>query len=292
MAKKNRPLFKPVVYGEITQGTIFSCATASNYPHKIVHGLTITARCDFAQSKYPVLNYLPIVTLHDWFRCDGLEIMLEAELSEQDGNIRKMLRDASIPESMPKAVSLRIIANTHFPLDEGSKKERDKSKRFHELITSFDSFLGVQSGSPDDIYAWFAKNKPAKISELIKRLSKHAVAGHYLLEYLSDDEENASGYVCLLREVSTIPRFIAERIAEGLDSQTHSELIAEADSKVSSLVIDHGDMAMPVSEIASPVIEHILQSFSLLYGRIGIADPHKPTIQLLEKSCLQQPEGA
>ncbi|MCQ0091618.1 hypothetical protein [Roseovarius sp. M141] len=221
-----------------------------------------------------------------------MEILMEAELSEQEGNIRKMLRDASIPESMPKSVPLTTIASTHFPLDAGTRKEKDKSKRFHDLVDAYCDFQGVQNGCSDDVYAWFARHRSRKITDLIRRLSKHAVAGHYLLEYISEDEEMASGYVCLLREVSTIPRVIAEKISVGLDAQTHSDLSGGGCINVSALEIDHGDMAMPVSEIASPAIEHILQAFSLLYGRIGIADPHMPTIELLERACLEASDGA
>ena len=30
---------------------------------------------------------------------------------------------------------------------------------------------------------------------------------------------------------------------------------------------------MPIIQIGSPTIEHVLQSFSNLFGRIGVADP-------------------
>jgi hypothetical protein len=53
-------ILKPTL-GLLSQGTIFSCASAEDYPDCLVHGLVITARCDIAQSKVPIFNYLPVV---------------------------------------------------------------------------------------------------------------------------------------------------------------------------------------------------------------------------------------
>ena len=52
--------------GFLTQGTLFTCAAAEDYGGCNVHGLVITARCDVAQNKAAVFNYLPVVSLDDW----------------------------------------------------------------------------------------------------------------------------------------------------------------------------------------------------------------------------------
>jgi hypothetical protein len=47
---------------------------------------------------------------------------------------------------------------------------------------------------------------------------------------------------------------------------------------------------MPITEIASPTIEHIMQSFSNVFGRIGVADPAEEVIGKILDSCLNDAE--
>jgi hypothetical protein len=61
----SRPHVEQAIVGKITQGTIFNCAAAFRYPGKQVFGLAITARCDVAQEKYHLLNYVPVISLRD-----------------------------------------------------------------------------------------------------------------------------------------------------------------------------------------------------------------------------------
>ena len=275
--QKTRPHLNNPIYGEITQGTVFCCAYSNRYSDCDVHGLTITARCDVAQSKFPVLNYLPVVKISDWLRRDGLDILVETETSDQSGRLKRLIRQAGISESLVTALPLREIAEGHFPLNEGSKAQRKTAKEFHELVDLDERFQSLlRDKGPDDQFDWFCAERPKKIEEIIRRLSRHNVPGHYLLERLFLDDNDPSGYVCMLREVTTLPRIIAAELGRGLSQATYESLCASgAPSPLSFL---HNDLAMPVVEIGSPTIEHILQSFTNLFGRIGIADPKEEVI--------------
>ena len=51
------------------------------------------------------------------------------------------------------------------------------------------------------------------------------------------------------------------------------------------------DLAMPVVEVGSPTIEHILQSFSNLFGRIGVADPVDEVVDTIVQDALAVRKG-
>lgn len=59
-----------------------------------------------------------------------------------------------------------------------------------------------------------------------------------------------------------------------------------------SLFIPDDDLAMPITEIASPTMEHVLQAFSNLFGRIGVADPDEGVIGSIVDLCLDDKSGA
>jgi hypothetical protein len=156
---EGRPNIKHPRYGQITQGTIFCCATAARYSGCTVHGLTITARCDIAQNKYPILNYLPIVTLSDWFLRDGLDILTEQELAEQFGKLRGMLKQANLAPILTESVSLECIGEIHFPLNIGSRQQQKLAADFCaqvQLILEFAILNEHQSASLQ--FEWFQKN--------------------------------------------------------------------------------------------------------------------------------------
>ena len=68
---------KPIL-GQLTQGSIFSAASAENYKKVPVWGICITARCDVAhETKTSVFNYVPIVRYEDWLLVDGSKIIID-----------------------------------------------------------------------------------------------------------------------------------------------------------------------------------------------------------------------
>ena len=291
MSRAPRPNLRRPTYGSITQGTVFSCAHAARYEGCEVFGLTITARCDVAQRKYPVLNYLPVVRLTDWLRRDGLDILVETERNEQSGQLGKILRQANISESLPLSVPHQEIAKVHFPLNEGTKAKKSSAERFHSLIREIDEFDDLANKDESSQYGWFCENRKSKVVDIVRRLSKHAVLGHYFFETLSHEGNRSDGYVCLLREVNTIPRQIAEKLGSGLDGASYEDLCGGGGVSMVSLVIPRDDLAMPICEIASPTMEHVLQVFSNLFGRIGVADPDENLIGGIVEACLRQNSG-
>ena len=281
-------LIQPIL-GKITQGSIFCCASASRYKEKPVLGLTITARCDVAQDKYPVLNFLPVVRLPDWLLEDGLDILLENVINEQKQHIKSTLKQANLSPSLAFAIPLIDVAKQHFPLGVGSKSERSAADRFNSLVNEIDTFHKIiKEGSKINQLNWLRENKSHKIRDLIQGLSKHSVPGYYLLERLFDDDN--TGHVCLLREVSTLPQIVSEEIAKGLSAERYRNF--QNINIRDILSFEFENFAMPLIQVGSPAIEHILQTFSNLFCRIGIVEPVYETIEHLIQTSLDGKENA
>ena len=267
----SRPILRNAEIGRITQGTIFSCAAAERYEDTNVFGLTITARCDVAQEKYHILNYLPVVPLADWLQNDGLDIMIDRERKEIMGNIRSIMKEASVSSSLIDAIGLTSIAETHFPIGTSTKAEKARNERFSKHVSRHTDLSDASLADRMSCLSWFRKHSPPRIKELVTELSKHTLQGYYFLERLQLEEEPI-GYVALLREVTTLQRNVVSDLAKGI-SKEHWRQIYESKGGL-ALRFDKEDFAMPIGQVGSPTIEHIMQCFSNLFGRIGVADPN------------------
>ncbi len=281
----NRPDLKPHPYGNLTQGSVITCAYAERYANCEVHGLVITARCDIAQNKYPVLNYLPIVTLKDWLERDGQDLLIEDARNDLAGQIRNILRQAGLSTSLLGCVELEAIAKAHFPIEEGTKSQRKAAASFSKLASDTKHLEElVSKESPQSMTLWLQKERPKKIEDLIRRLFRHQVNGHYFLERISIESDSPEGYVVLLREVASISRDVSDKIGSGLEKERYEELCKASDRNDFGLSIPWDSIAMPIVEIGSPTIEHVLQTFSNLFSRIGITDPDENEIREMVQS--------
>lgn len=286
--KSSRQNLDEAQIGIITQGTIFSSAKAARYPNVPVAGLTITARCDFAQGKYNLLNYVPIVPLDDWLAVDGLEIMLNNEINERRLDLQRSMKAKNIATSIIDHIPLHEIANTLFPLGDDQKRINDENKKFHKKCNRYVEIVNFsEKGDRNVCLEWLKKENPGRIRDIVKRLVRNDVLGHYFLPRIHADEK-LIGYVCLFREVSTIPRDLVTELSKGLSEARWRMIRNESSGGEFSFVGD--DIAMPVSQVGSPVLEHILQSFSHLFGRIGVDDPLEDDIQYLQDRCARSKE--
>ena len=184
------------------------------------------------------------------------------------------------------SVSLDRIAEVHFPKEQGSSSRKRSAHNFQSQINLIKEFAEIKEDEPDNLYRWFCDYRPNEVRDLIQRLSRHSVPGHYFFETLGLDTPRSRGFVCLLREVHTLPRQIAECLGRGLTAEKCIELCEDSYALALSFNLDN--LAMPVVEVGSPTIEHVLQSFSNLFGRIGVPDPVADDIAMIV--CLNMPE--
>lgn len=261
-------------HGTITQGTIFNCAISEQYDGCKVYGLIITARCDIEQSKIPVVNYLPIVSFDDWIHHDGREIICKRLIQSNLGKMRSCLKSAGIADTLLLTETPGQILSTLLQNQGANKKISNAATRFKDLIDERHSIDKCLSSNPSEylflnIVDIFPKDREALIKELIS----DKLNGFYFLRSSIPDSEN-EGFVVLVREVQRLPWDIAERLASGLTANEYNELSTSNPRSSSCLCFEFDNFAMPLALLSSPYIEHLLQTFSLTFCRIGLPDLH------------------
>lgn len=267
------PIARPLL-GQISQGYIFTCGRADYYKNCQVHGFVLTARCDIEQEKFPILNYLPVVKLDDWLMRDGFDLLSKRLEAEADGLLSSALAAAGISESLLLSQSMRDIEAAFFTPPPTDKKAKSAADLLSKAIARRELIEKIQSEREEFCSDLYALNEKMATG-LLKDLVQQKITGYYFLPsvYDSNDDE---GYVILMREVNRVTRDCARAIAGGLDQEQ-----AAASGFNDSLDFDRDKFAMPVGELSSPAVEHVLQSFGNLFGRIGLEDLPKKYIDTI-----------
>lgn len=248
-----------------------------------VLGVVVTARCDIAQNKFPVLNYLPLVPLRSWFECDGLNILKDREEKNFFGKLKSIFSQAQISDGLLLSVSFDDIGKKFFPQDAVGKAMKKLSNRYWSLIEERREYHAIVNlNDASKLYNWFASNRKSEITNLLKSLSTHGQTGYYLFEKLSERPSD-NAYVCLLRDIASISNSLAKDVANGLSQSVFKEKYAQELN--GNIEISKDDLAMPLVCIGSPTIEHLMQTFSNLFARIGIEDPDPYQLTKMENLC-------
>lgn len=266
----NEPLL-----GQLNQGSIFCCAKADRYHGCAVSGVVLTARCDLEQDKYNVLNYAPVVSLVDWLNVDGFDLLLSRARADLKSRTESALKTIGLPPSILNSQTVTTILESFIRAPDAEKAVKKADGRFAELSARYRDlarWIDQDSRANSDI---FVKCDPL-VHAILKDLIYHRLAGYYFLPRLSAGGKD-EGFVVLLREVNHLPRRLAVRIAAGCDA-ADAELASRPDW-LAYVDFTLSDFAMPLGEIASPEVEHLLQTFSHLFGRIGLPDPDKKQVE-------------
>jgi len=256
---------------EFTQGTVFSCAYAEDYPETPSYGLVITARCDAAQEKTPIFSYIPVVPLDDWMLCDGADIAMDRIHNECVNTLRNHLKDASLSDSLLETKAIEEIYESHFKPKEG---ERAWITRCGKIRASIDTYVRNQqlrtpTGSREERRLHLVANA-TKVDTVVKELSGNRLSGFYLLRDMPSVNGQVANSVALLREIHHIPTRLAREIVSGLAKEDWS---ARHDSTARCpRFVASDDLAAPVARLKSPWIEHVMQNFTMLFARIGVTD--------------------
>lgn len=241
-----------------------------------VHGLVITARCDVANDKVHVYNYLPIVTLSDWIHREGRILLAGRLQAESLGSLRNVMRESGHSPSVLDTESLERIQKVLF---ESEKPERglDKyRKRFLDSANNYTLAVRAMASSPAErLSNLIVGQSPHLKQELLKELAGYRLNGFHFLKQI-DPRGTDLGFVVLLREIQALPRDIGLAVAAGFGHFEFEEMCGLNASLREKLEVPKGGFAMPIGVLTSPYVEHLMQSFGALFGRIGIAD-HEPS---------------
>jgi hypothetical protein len=211
------------------------------------------------------------VSLNDWLCRDGRIILSQRVLKDVIGKMKATLVEAGYSPSILETEAPQSIFNALFPAGRGPAQKL--RIRFQDLCTKYElAQVGIAESPPESTCAQVAKIAPKLRDSMLVELVNQRLAGNYFLGQLEPDGEDA-GYVVLLREIQILPRPVAHAISNGLDSACFAEMCAADPRLTGRLRVGPDDLAMALSVIRSPNIEHLMQAFCLLFGRIGIADP-------------------
>lgn len=262
----------PPALGKVDQGVIFNGAQAENYPGKAVHGLFITARCDIANDKARIYNYLPIVSLRDWLIHDGRIIFCERAIADTIGNMKSCLKQCSFSESILETEPPLKVLNTLFPSIAEERNIKRGREQFEELVERLGKLetLLAQPAGPDTLEG-LGKRNPKILNAVLRDLMNQQLTGYYFFSSIEPKGED-SGFVVLLREIHYLPQQLVTFIARGIGGDEYGQIAARDSRLAGRLVFDAVNFLQPIGRITSPRIEHLMQAFSSLFSRIGITD--------------------
>ena len=256
---------KPIL-GRLTQGSIFTAATAEGYMGFPVWGFCITARCDLAHDgKAQVFNYVPIVRFEDWLLVDGGRLLIDRVAADLLNDARNCLKSIGKSSSVLDFHSVADVFQILFPGE--SAKNSKNGLRFSLLVEQIAKVekLGAEKMIARSDVAVLAEYKRPTSEKLIKELWSNKLQGYYFLDTVGETESPSSlGYVVLLREIHHLPRDVAQKIALGIDRESPDG---------QGLNFSVFDFSQAVGKLRSPWVEHLMQNFALLFSRIGLTDP-------------------
>ena len=256
-------------YKELTQGTLFSCAVAEEYPNCSVYGLVITARCDVANDKVNVYNFVPVVRFSDWCRRDGARILASRTSRAVRGEMRSLLQSLGEAPSVLEKVDPRRLLEPLFPRSD--QKRRKARAQFENLSERLAISLEVLEHGGGSAVACLWERETREGHKIVRELMSNSLAEYHVLPRV-DPYERAEGYVALLREIRHIPRSLAQLVCRGIDRELFDIFCGTAQMTASGLQIMDDDFAFPVGLLRSPEIEFLMQRLTLLFSRIGVED--------------------
>jgi hypothetical protein len=194
-------------------------------------------------------------------------------MSDTLGGLKGVLNECGYSVSILETETPRSVLATLFPPSKTAPKAAKQRARFNDLCARHElAASGILSAPSDAVCLQIAKVAPKLKDGLLSELAHQRLAGYYFLNRVEPDGEDC-GYVALLREIQAMPRLVARAVAEGLDNGRFGEMCKAEPELRGRLCIAQDDPAMPVGLLRSPNLEHLMQSFSLLFSRIGIDDP-------------------
>lgn len=275
----------PVSRSGPTQGTIFTCAFSERYPNANVRGIVITARCDLAQEKVDVHNYVAVIPLTDWLRDEFVDIVMRRELSSVRSEFTKILSEAGHSNSIldsqaPSAVLERVLA------PDTTKEGRARAKRFDKTTGKYEFLKSLVTPISDERLLELSSFCSGQCKSVLQELVVQRLSGFYYLSNLDRTQPNSEPGVARLREVISIPADVMALVQKGLSQDEFEELSISRPNLKSKLSYSVSDFAEPIGTLRSPDVEHFIQQFSSLFGRIGVEDHPSDTSATLVTTFL------
>jgi hypothetical protein len=212
---------------------------------------------------------------------DGRSILCERSIKEIYGKIKGSLKNANYQDSILNVFSVEKVIDRLFPIQSEDNKINKTRDKLDGYLNHLKTLAIIKKSEPNKYMIKEIENIAPKLkSNLIKELVEQKLNGFYFFPKIESDG-NDLGYVALLREIKYLPSQISYRISEGLSQDDYRTISSDLSIKDRLLDFNCSDLAMPVSIIESPFIEHFMQSLTMLFSRIGLQDTSEDYIKVL-----------
>lgn len=254
--KYSRNILKPSIIGEISQGSLFNGAVSELYPHHDVLGLVVSARCDIAQRKVPCYFYLPVVRWEDWKNIELPDIFISQLKNEKTKSLKKSLLKLKLSDSIVGRYSSTQISEIIERCDKSSEKKSALSNL--EALNDIELFENKKIRLTD-LYSKYS----GVVKSIFDIIIEYKNPNYYFFE--SSDKD---WYIVRLREIKTLNKDFFFRLAEGIDSPLKDDDLIKNDV----VQLPEDGIIMPLYQMQSPYLEHVIQMFVTQFNKIGVED--------------------
>lgn len=255
------PSFLIKIDDEICQGEVWSDLP---WYHGTSTGIVITPRCDLAQRKTNIVNFLRVVPLYD-LRIELAEIAAQRTLKNLDDAISNLLKKAGLDShvflGIPAKECLEIGADQS---KMSAKSKADISERInrHERLTAGERAAELIDASI--------------LRGLVRDVVRNRDSDYFFLPRFGDMPHS----VACLREIGVIDRGVLERAAKCISQDSWNLLIAD------SPLLFPEKQPRRMAELNSPFIECLMARFAASFGRVGTEDLSPQEIESVLEEVL------
>ena len=257
--KNSRRIFDNAKIRNITQGSIFNGGTSCLYSNHNVLGVIITPRCDIAQHKVPYYYYLPMVSFEDWKKVEFPDLYIAKLKNDTISRLRNELKNAGVSDSIVNHYTAKKIGEII------ETQIRSIPKNLNKTLKQLSDVEHYEEGKNN--FSKLVETYGGPKKELFKEIAANKNLNYYLLEGVDDF------WLIRMRELNRLTPSVLFRLQNGIDSKLSDQELSEND-----ICQYEGELFLPLYEIQSPYIEHIMQHFLSSFNRIGIEDMHKDVI--------------
>lgn len=275
---------------EVTQGALIGGLRLPRYGDGSYYGFLITARCDLAHVRTDTVNALPVVPLREWLMFDGCISAVFSRLLNLESRLEEL--GESLPGPLGDLVRQDWAAGYGLFVVDNADVDKDLKERIRAALEEYTEFRGVLAScdSPQGVVKALASS--IRFRELIERdrekkiaaLIENRVLDAHFLPIVRNNEplSEGPGYVIMFRQILSIPGLLLDPIKHGLRDFDGVPETLRAQAR------EH--LVCPceiVGNVASPHVEHVLQRFSNVFGRVGVADSSKRYREWLIKTTSE-----
>lgn len=251
---------------EIQQGSIINNCISEDYPDYEVYGIIITPRCDIGNKKVSTIHYLPVIKFDDWLKKDFIKLFEKQYKQNQKTALISKFKENNISptileNNISKADIIKII------------NQKVTRKQLDQTLLFLNNYFNIEES--DKISDIIKSN--FKIRDIILKDIKDGKDRNYHL--IEDWNEKGKYVVVLLRDVRRITSSLADKLSKSVfEGEVLEHEWGKNDLKMKN---DSENILCIEAQLKSPFIEHLIQLFFYNFGRIGVDDMHKETIDEL-----------